>query len=162
MHRLLSVLLAVFAFHSPSLAAQRQAAPLFVRTAPTVPNLAGLAEDFDGGKAAAAGVLGMVSGLAVGAFIGHRFDRRPCDFCIEFGLVGAFVGTSLGSPYAVHLSNNGRGRLAPAVLASFAIAMGGLGVAAAAHDGRVLLAVPVLQIASAIAIERRTGEQASR
>lgn len=160
MRPLLPALLIAFAFRSPSLVAQQLPAPLFARAVPRAPHEDRPADDFESGKAAGAGVVGTISGLVAGAIIGHQFDMRPCEFCIEFGLLGAFVGASVGSPLAVHLSNDRRGRLGPAVLTSFAIGIvGGFGGAAALHDGRVLLAVPVLQIASAIAIERRTSKR---
>lgn len=154
---LLPAILAAFALLPPPAAAQRLPAPLFARGGPPVSTPVRPADDFDGGKAAAAGVLGTISGLAVGALIGHQFDSRPCEFCVEFGLLGAFVGASVGSPLAVHHSNGRRGHLGPAVLASVGIGIVGTFAASAAHDARILLAVPILQIASAITIERRTA-----
>jgi hypothetical protein len=165
MRRPLAALLTVFAFLSPPLAAQRAPAPLFAQAALAIPKPVYPAadfptDDFDDAKAVTAGIFGTLAGFAVGGGLGHQFDRQPCDFCIEFALLGAFVGASVGAPYAVHLSNGRRGRLGPAVLASLAIGLvGGLGGAAATHDARVLLAVPILQIASAVAIEHRTADE---
>ena len=156
MHRPSPVLLVAFALLSRPLVAQQLPAPLFARALPAESSPVQPAGDFDTGRAIAAGVLGTLAGYAVGGAIGHQFDQ-DCDLCLEMALLGAFAGASVGSPLAVHLSNGRQGRLGPAVLASFAIAAGGLGAAAGAHDGRILLAIPIFQIASAISIERRTA-----
>jgi hypothetical protein len=138
------------------LVAQQLPAPLFARSLPAGSSRLQPAGDFDTGRAVAAGVLGTLAGYAVGGVIGHQFDQ-DCDVCVGMAFLGAFVGASVGTPLAVHLSNGRQGRLGPAVLASFAITAGGLGAAVAAHDGRIVLAIPILQIASAVSIERRTA-----
>jgi hypothetical protein len=158
----LTTLLVAFAFFSPRLAAQRLPEPQFTQGAAAGPAKATPVyptDNFDHGKAALAGVLGSATGLVAGALIGHQFDTRSCDdICMEFALVGAFVGETIGGPLAVHLSNDRRGRLGPAVLASFGIGLvGSLAAAGALHDAKILLTVPVLQIASAVAIEQRTA-----
>jgi uncharacterized membrane protein YeaQ/YmgE (transglycosylase-associated protein family) len=157
--RHLPALLTAFAFLSPSLAAQQLSATLFAQAALPALAPAYSTDDFDTGKAAFAGILGTVAGLAAGGFMGHQFDRQPCDDCYALGILGAFVGATVGSPLAIHLSNGRRGRLGPAVLASFGIGLvGSFAATGAIHDARILLALPILQTASAIDIERRTAE----
>ena len=151
----LTALLTAFAFLSPPLAAQRLPAPLFAREVPATPTPVHPADDFDTGKAVAAGILG--GGLAAGAVMGHQFDGS-CDSCVGFGLLGAFVGAIIGPPLAIHLSNGRRGRIGPALLASTGMGLvGSLAAYGAVHDPRILLVVPILQIASATSIERRTA-----
>ena len=160
MQRVIAVILIAFAFRSPPVTAQRLPAPLFTHPVPaeaSKPTPTYVTDDFDGTKAAFAGILGAVGGLAAGALIGHQFDTHPCDDCAEFALLGAFTGATVGAPLAVHLSNQRRGRLGPAILASFGIGIGTFAAARAVHDARLLLAVPILQVASAITIERHTA-----
>jgi len=157
MRRPLTALLIACAHVSPPLAVQRLPAPLFARSLPAPPAALRPADDFDSGKAVGAGVLGTVGGLIAGGIMAHQFDGR-CESCVAFGLLGAFVGASVGSPLAIHLSNRRRGRLGPAILASMGLGLvGTMAAAGAVHDPRILLVVPVLQIASATAIERGTA-----
>ena len=69
----------------------------------------------------------------------------------------AMAGESLGVPVAVHLANGRRGRSGGAILTSLAIGAGGLGAAILCDEPALLLAIPVGQIASAVAIERSTA-----
>ena len=75
-------------------------------------------------------------------------------------LYGLAAGVSSGIPLGVHFSNGGRGDHLPSLLASLAIGGAGLGLAIAANEPALLLAVPVLQLASAIGIEERTDAEA--
>ncbi|MEP6689361.1 MAG: hypothetical protein ABJC36_13505 [Gemmatimonadales bacterium] len=109
----------------------------------------------DEAKLVFAGVLGAVAGFAIGAV---SFQSRSCgeEDCWVPAFYAAMAGESLGVPVAVHLANGRRGRPGRALLASLAIGGGGLGVAMLCNEPRLLLAIPVGQIASAIAIERST------
>jgi hypothetical protein len=109
------------------------------------------------------GLLAGATGGVAGMYSGAMLTSNACEDCALVGAVyGLAAGVSSGIPLGVHFSNGGRGNLVPALLASLAIGGAGLGlaIAVAADEPAVLLAVPVLQLASAIGIERRTGVEA--
>lgn len=110
----------------------------------------------DEAKLAFAGAIGAVAGLVVGAV---SFRSRSCDEldCWGPAFYAAMAGESLGVPVAVHLANGRRGRSGGAILTSLAIGAGGLGAAILCDEPALLLAIPVGQIASAVAIERSTA-----
>jgi hypothetical protein len=105
--------------------------------------------------------LGVVGGLA-GAVVGSSVGGSCAELACEPGAIYGFViGEALGVATGVHLANDSRGNLGQSVLATLAIGGGGIAAAALSDRGVVLLAVPVLQIAAAIGIERRAdrGDQ---
>jgi hypothetical protein len=104
-----------------------------------------------------AGVLGGAAGLVAGGLVGDRFQGTPCEDCYLAGFAGAVLGESLGVPLAVHLAAGRRGQAAPGMVASLAIAAGGLVAAGRLGRAELLLAVPVLQIATAVASQRHTA-----
>ena len=107
------------------------------------------------------GLLAGATGGVAGMFAGAMLTSNACEDCAIVGAVyGLAAGVSSGIPLGVHFSNGGRGDLLPSLLASLAIGGAGLGLAIAADEPAVLLAVPVLQLASAIGIERRTDAEA--
>jgi hypothetical protein len=112
--------------------------------------------DGDGAKLVFAGAIGAVAGFVVGAV---ALQSRSCGEldCWVPAFYAAMAGESLGVPVAVHLANGRQGRSRPALLASLAIGAGGLGVAMLCHDPRLLLAIPIGQIASSVAIEQSTA-----
>jgi hypothetical protein len=118
--------------------------------------LGAASEGGDEAKLAFAGVIGAVAGFAIGAI---SLQSRSCGEldCWVPAFYAAMVGESVGVPVAVHLANGRRGRAGGALLASLAIGAGGLGVAMLAHDPRLLLAIPIGQIVSSVAIERSTA-----
>ena len=97
------------------------------------------------------------AGLFGGALIGDRFQRFPCEDCIEGAFYGALAGESLAIPLGVHLADHRRGNLAPALVASLGIGALGLGAAVVTDQWGILLAIPVLQVAASIGIERHTA-----
>jgi hypothetical protein len=111
----------------------------------------------DAGKMMFGGILLGAGGLIGGALIGQRFEGSPCEDRILGAFVGALAGESLAVPLGVHLGNRSRGDVGPVLAASLGIAGAGLGAAVLSREGGVLLAIPVLQIAASIAIERRTA-----
>ena len=104
---------------------------------------------------------GLVGGAAAGfagMYSGAMLLEDDCEDCEIVGAIyGLVAGVSSGIPIGVHLSNGARGNLLPSFLTSLAIGGVGLAVAIAADEPGVMLGVPVLQLASAIRIERRTG-----
>ena len=115
------------------------------------------AEALDAGKMMFGGILLGAGGLIGGALIGHRFEGSPCEDCLLGAFFGALAGESLAIPLGVHLGNDRRGDPGPALAASIGIGAAGLGAAALSCQWGVLLAIPVLQIAASIAIERHTA-----
>jgi hypothetical protein len=102
---------------------------------------------------------GATGGVAV-MYTGAMLTANDCEDCAIVGAVyGLVAGVSSGIPLGVHFSNGGRGKLLPSLLASLAIGGAGFGLAMAADEPAVMLAVPVLQLASAIGIERSTGRE---
>ena len=106
---------------------------------------------------------GLLAGAAGGVavmYTGAMLTANDCEDCAIVGAVyGLVAGVSSGIPVGVHFSNGGRGKLLHSLLASLAIGGAGLGLAIATDEPAVMIAVPVLQLASAIAIERNTGRE---
>jgi hypothetical protein len=98
-------------------------------------------------------------GTFAGAVLGARLTTRyPCEDCGLEGLVyGGVAGGSALLPLGVHLANGRRGNYGASLAASLGIGAAGLAVAVASREGAVMLTVPVLQLVSAIAIERATA-----
>ena len=93
-------------------------------------------------------------------YTGAMLTANQCEDCAIVGAIyGLVAGASSGIPLGVHFTNGRRGKLLPSLLASLAIGGAGLGAAIAAAEPAVMLAVPVLQLASAIAIERGTRRE---
>lgn len=110
------------------------------------------------------GFVGAVAGAAVGGImIGVPVLEEygdPLTAVLVFPLAvaaGIVVGEPWGAACGVHIGNGRHGNPLPAILASVAVAAGGVGAAFAADDWRVLLAVPVVQVAVAVPIERSTA-----
>lgn len=121
------------------------------------------------GGGLAAGGVGVLAGGVLGGAL--RAVLAPCDHqdgCLDgyaaSALDGAFVGESILLPLGVYLAGRRRGRLAPAALASAGVGALGWGVfrgvqSAEGPDalmGATLVATPLLQLLSSVAIERAT------
>lgn len=110
-----------------------------------------------------AGLLGGAVGVVAGGYLGALItddEAGDLDF-LSGALYGAAIGEGLLLPLGVHLADDGDGSYPTAALASLALAGAGLLVLEAVHYDApgapiVLVAVPVAQIAAAIAIERAT------
>jgi hypothetical protein len=111
----------------------------------------------DAGKVILGGVLLGAGGLVAGALIGGRFQGYPCEDCIEGAFYGALVGESLAIPLGVHLGGGRRGKAGPALAASLGLGALGLSAAALSDQWGILLAIPVLQIAASIGLERHAA-----
>jgi hypothetical protein len=104
------------------------------------------------------GVLAGTAGVFGGAWIGNELTKDACEDCFLEGLVyGGVAGGSALLPLGVHLANGRRGNYGASLLSSLGIGAAGLAVAFASNEGAVMLAVPVLQLVSSIAIERATA-----
>lgn len=165
--RLAAPLLAALLAWPPALAGQRLAAPRFatVDLSPTPPRnytlATGAFEDDDPEPGIAGlvllGVAGGVAGGILGGRVGGSCAYLDCDPGVLYGFL---VGESLGLAVAVHLANGAHGGVGKSTLAALAIAGGGVAAAALAEKGVVLLAVPILQLAAVIGIERRERARA--
>lgn len=104
------------------------------------------------------GIAGGAVGVFTGAIVGGRLTEHDCEDC---GLVGAADGAVAGGsallPLGVHLANRGRGNLGRSLLASLAVGAIGWGATLATNKGELMLAVPVLQVATSVIIERATS-----
>lgn len=104
---------------------------------------------------------GVLSGAAAGLggmYSGALLTGGDCEDCAIVGAVYGLVGgISAGIPLGVHFTNGSKGNLARSMAASLAIGGVGLGVALATDEPAILFGIPVLQLASSIAIERRAG-----
>jgi hypothetical protein len=132
----------------------------------------------------AGGLAGGAAGAVVGGLLaGGLRSLGPCDDqdgCLavyaEWAVSGAFLGQSLGLPLGVHLANHRQGNLAPAILASAAIGTGGLltywGIQRYGTDewgntrgnpdaltAVTIVAMPLLELAASIAIERASSRR---
>ena len=150
----------------PSLCAQRIAASPFPSISDaTAPGTGGVTQEQRSDQVGRGWLIGggLLAGAAGGVavmYTGAMLTANECEDCAIVGAVyGLVAGVSSGIPVGVHFSNGGRGKLLPSLLASLAIGGAGLGLAIAADEPAVMLAVPVLQLASAIAIERNTGRE---
>lgn len=107
---------------------------------------------------AAGGLLGAVAVGVGGAWTGVQITEDDCEDCfLVGGAYGLVAGVSVGGPLGVHLANDRRGNLLTSLGASLALGGLGLGIAHLTHEEGVMFAVPVLQIAGAILVERRAG-----
>jgi hypothetical protein len=163
MHRAIPILAALLAASAGGVQAQRLPPPLFRvdreggASAPVVARVAGTPSrsPFILGLG---GIAGAAVGVMAGGWVGGKAREGVCEDCALGGLLyGAVAGESAALPVGVHLANGRRGRLGPSLLASLALGGAGLGAAALTNEYGILLAVPVAQLVSAIAIERATS-----
>jgi hypothetical protein len=113
-------------------------------------------DDLDTPKLVFGGVIGGAAGLVAGAIVMRDGSCNELD-CFAPAFYAGLAGESLGVPLGVHLANGGSGKYGPALAASLAIGGLGLGGALLAGEPRLLLAIPVLQIASSIHFERSSA-----
>ena len=73
------------------------------------------------------------------------------------GLLGAALGEPLGLACGVHLANGRRGNAKYGAVASFLPAVVGVGVALAAKEEKVLIAIPLVQLVTTVVTERTTA-----
>ncbi|MBV9774726.1 MAG: hypothetical protein JO040_12290 [Gemmatimonadetes bacterium] len=113
------------------------------------------------------GIGGGLAGLVAGAYLGYGVElgQSGCHDEELCGLGGALLGAALGEalllPYGVHLADRSRGSYGRTFLASFGTGAAGLLLLGATGEaaGELWWAVPVAQIAAAVAVERRTARR---
>ena len=108
------------------------------------------------GGAVVGGGVGFFGGMLAGVAVAHTGRCTGEDCSLGRALVGAAVGEVVGVAGGAHVGSGGRGNLAVAVLSSAAI--GTTGILALHHPAGaapvILLAIPVLQLAAVLALER--------
>jgi hypothetical protein len=105
-----------------------------------------------------AGIAGMGTGAFGGGLIGTVIDNDSGLDNADGAIFGGLVGTTLLIPTAVHLANHSRGNLSRSVLMSTLLGGALLGVAVAAQSGEIVLAIPFVQLFTAMAVERDTSK----
>ncbi len=120
----------------------------------------------------AGGLVGAVVGGTVGGFIAvlwavkesrEEGNSDPDVLYLGFAfLAGLALGEPWGAACGVHIGNRRQGKPLPSIVASVAVAAAGIGAAAVVDEWRILLAVPVVQIGAAVAIERSTAKGTPR
>jgi hypothetical protein len=120
----------------------------------------------------AGGLAGGVAGLLIGGATAAGLGTLGCtEGCGESGLywalLGAAVGETLSLPLGVHLTNRRQGSYLQSTLASMALTGAGIWIGFSLPEtptgdrGRAILlvAVPIMQLASSIQIERWTARR---
>jgi hypothetical protein len=105
-----------------------------------------------------AGMAGMVTGAFGGGLIGAEIDPDTDLDDAEGAVIGGLVGTTVLTPTAVHLANHSRGNLGRSILVSTLVGGALFGLGVAAESGEVILAIPFVQLITAITIERNTSK----
>ena len=158
---LLLVLLAM-----PSTAeGQRLAPPVFAPAAPVVPRLAMAATavprirerpEPTTGDVILGSLLGGIGTCWLPAYVASRFHATPCEDCgLEEGIYGGAMGFGLGASVGAHLANRRQRSFLTSALLTTAIGAAGALAALESDQAELLLAVPIAQVATAVAIERR-------
>lgn len=115
---------------------------------------------------AGAGLLGGALGLVAGAYVGATLADDDAEGFSALGgaVAGGAIGEALLLPLGVHLAGGRRGSYAASVAASLGLVGAGLLALEAVHYDSpgvpiVVVAVPLAQLVTAVAIERGTGER---
>jgi hypothetical protein len=140
-------------FRFPTIDTADRELPVTARLNPSTPR--------DEALLAMGGVLGGAAGLFGGAIVGAKLTEDDCDDCGIVGLVyGGIAGGSALLPLGVHVSNGRRGDYGKSLLASLALGAAGVALSHATDEWAIMLAVPVAQLVSSIAIEPGTSRVA--
>ncbi len=122
-----------------------------------------------GGPVLGGAGLGAVGWLA-GALIGARVNRgdRCYDECgLEGAIVSGAIGGTIGMAMGVHLGNRSRGSAGVDFLVGAGVWGAGIALASASRgagdaQGLILVAIPVAQMITMVAIERSEGRRKDR
>ena len=109
------------------------------------------------------GVVGLVGGAYLGGMLALKLDG-DCghDECGFTGLIlGGALGEAVGLGTGVHLGGDNKGSMAGAIGTSMMVGFGGL-LLASKTDGLLLPAVPVIQLVTAIMVDRQAAAKKSR
>ncbi len=108
------------------------------------------------------GILGGALGTAFGTIVGLGFAHNACDdsefLCVPAGaVVGLLFGEAFFLPIGVHTGNCELGSLSKGMLASFGVLVIGTGILVAADGGEYWFAIPLIQLAACVSVERETA-----
>jgi hypothetical protein len=109
----------------------------------------------------AGGALGFFAFGFAGAFIADSQAPEGSDGFEALGgfVIGSAIGESILLPLGVHIANRQQGDYGAALLASAGIAAAGIGLTSLMDDMAIVFlpAIPIGQLISSIAIERKTA-----
>jgi hypothetical protein len=108
------------------------------------------------GGALVGGTAGLFGGMLAGVTLAHIGTCAGEDCSLGSALVGAAVGEAIGVAVGAHVGSAGRGNLALAAVTSIGILAAGALVLRhpSAAAPTIVLAIPVLQLAAVLAVER--------
>ena len=140
---------AMFSRSTSTDAPQRQSAPV-ERTKGPLFTLGGV------GGAIIGAPVGVFAGMLAGVAFAHIGTCNGSECSLGSALAGAAVGEAVGVAVGAHLGSHRRGNLVASVLTSAAIAGTGALILRHPSDASpgVAIAIPVLQLVSALAFER--------
>ena len=102
------------------------------------------------------GTVGIFGGMLAGVALAHIGTCAGEDCSLGSALAGAAVGEAIGVAVGAHIGSAGRGNLALAALTS--VGIGAAGALALRHPSgaapAIVVAIPVLQLAAVLALER--------
>lgn len=113
---------------------------------------------------ATGGLFGVFLGGAAGAYLvgGHEGDGQAGGEAFLGLFLGAALGLIAGEPWGaacgIHMANDRRGHAPTGMAVSVMIFVAGAVAALATQDARLLIAIPVLQVATIVPIERLTAK----
>jgi hypothetical protein len=116
---------------------------------------------------ATGGLFGAFLGGAAGAYlIGDEGDGQAGGEAFLGLFLGAALGLVAGEPWGaacgIHMANDRRGHAPTGMAVSAVIFFTGVVAALATQDARLLIAIPVLQVATIVPIERLTAKSESQ
>jgi hypothetical protein len=109
-----------------------------------------------------AGTAGMITGAFAGGLIGSKIDGGGGLDGADGAVVGGLVGITVLIPTSVHLANFERGDLGRSVLISALVGGAFLGLGIAAGSAEIVLAVPFIQLFTAMSVELDTAKRRAR
>ena len=107
------------------------------------------------------GIVGVVAGGVIGGF--WMAEEHPGPWAGVAGIIGGVVmGEPWGLACGVHIANGRRGHATWGVVVSTLLAVAGVVNAITTKDYRILIAVPVAQLAAVVPIERASAGNVRR
>jgi hypothetical protein len=148
----------------------RAPVPYALAPAPYAPALQESGRYVSDATLALGGIVGGGAGLIGGGLLGYGLETGVAgcegdEWCGFAGTVfGAMIGEAVMLPLGVHLANRSRGSYAPGLGMSLVVGLAGLTLAGATGGAAPLMvpAIPIAQLLTSIAVERRTAARKLR
>jgi hypothetical protein len=149
----------------------RAPVPYALAPAPYAPALQESGRHVSDATLALGGIVGGGAGIIGGALLGYGLETgvagcgRNDEWCGFIGTAfGAMIGEAVMLPLGVHLANRARGSYAPGLGMSLVVGLAGLTLAGATGGATPLMvpAIPIAQLLTSIAVERRTAARKLR